>query len=74
MIDKVIVWLFIQAFVYYMEIHEENKSYSKLAAGAALVFFPLTMYQSYKNKKHENKVFREAEVIWWLTSWKKFYH
>jgi hypothetical protein len=45
-----------------MELNEENKTYSKLAAGAAVVFFPYTIYQSYKNKKISNKIFHEAEV------------
>lgn len=62
MIGKFIFCLLIQAFIYYMELNEENKTYSKLAAGAAVVFFPYTIYQSYKSKKISNKIFHEAEV------------
>lgn len=49
-----------------MEQDQENRTYSKLAAGAAVVFFPLSIYQSYKNKKLTQKIFRQAEVRNWV--------
>ena len=62
MIGKLIVCIFIQAIIYYMELNDDDKNYSKLAAGAAVVFFPYTIYQSYKTKKMATRIFKEAEV------------
>lgn len=45
-----------------MELEQENKTYSTLAAGAALVFFPLSLYQNYKNKQNSKKMFKTTEV------------
>ena len=63
MIGRLLFWILVQAFIYYMEINEDNKTYSKLAAGAALVFFPVTIYQSIKNKRIAKKIFTESEQL-----------
>lgn len=62
MLNRILLAIFIQIVIYYMESQSEDKTYSKLAAGAAAVFFPLTIYQNYKNKKQAAVIFKETEV------------
>ena len=59
---EIIIIILIVYIIYLMEGPSENNSYTKLAAGAAAIFFPISLYQNYKNKKLEATVFKETEV------------
>ncbi|CAI2372200.1 unnamed protein product [Moneuplotes crassus] len=43
-----------------MESSQDSK-YSRLAAGAAKVFFPIGLYQKYQSKKNQKAIFKETE-------------
>ena len=54
------------ASIYYMEQNQETSTYTKLAAGgAALVLFPINMFNRYRKKQGEarKQVIKEVEVI-----------
>lgn len=64
MLKEYILPLLVLLIIYYMDQSPEG-TYTKLAAGAAAVFFPLGMYRNYQNKKVKKAVFKQTEVSLW---------